>query len=62
MRGKAPHGHCVKAYRTQQIVRITQEGFVAGPEDGEARFSELPVPLCVFNLPEAMNAAVKFDH
>lgn len=62
MRGMALHSRCVKAYRTQQVVRIPQEGFVAGPEDGEARIGQLPVPQRVFGLVEPMDTAVEFDH
>ena len=62
MRGMAPHGQCAKAYRTQQVVWVTQEGFVAEPEDGEARFGQLPVPQGVFDLPELMNTAIQFDN
>jgi hypothetical protein len=62
MRGVAPHGHCAKACRTHQGVRITQEGFVAGSKDGEARLGQLAVPQCVFDLPESVDPAVEFDH
>ena len=61
MRGMAPQIHRVKAYRTQQVIRILQEGFVAGPEDGEARIGQLLVSQRVFRLAKPMDAAIKFD-
>ena len=62
MRGMAPHGPCMKAYRTQQVVRITQEGFVVGSENGEARIRQFPVTQGVFDLPKSMDTTVQFDH
>ncbi len=62
MRGMSADAHCVKSYRTQQVVRVTQECFVARPEDGEARFSQLPIAQGIFDLSNAMHSAVKFDY
>jgi hypothetical protein len=62
MRGMAAEGCCVKTYRSQQVVRITQEGIVAAPEDGEACIGQLPVPQGVVDLVESMDAAVQVDH
>ncbi|KQY75119.1 hypothetical protein ASD25_11050 [Brevundimonas sp. Root1423] len=48
--------------RIQQVVRVSQETFVCKPQDGEPGFRQLQVPLGVFDLSKAMDAAIELNH
>ena len=62
MRGMGPDGRRVPADRVEQVIRVSQEGFVAEPQYGELGVRQLQIALSIFYLPKPVDAAVELDH